>query len=34
MTRIAHSRKADSGVLSHIRDNPLIIIDIIVKGGE
>ena len=30
----AYNRKADSGVLSHIGDNPLIITDIIMKGGE
>jgi len=34
MIRAAHYGKADIGVLSHIGDSPLIITDIIVKGGE
>jgi hypothetical protein len=34
MIRAAYNGKAVSGVFSHTGDNPLIITDIIVKGGE
>jgi len=34
MIQAAPNGKADSGVFSHIGDDPLTITDIIVKGGE